>query len=100
MTATDLMLADGECAVMESGVLDPLDDQDWYLVGSGACWLDGVTVEAWLDFAGIYVQPDSMPVTVEAAAGLLSQFTDPTGLVGVERSHNYVFRLEVDAEEP
>lgn len=66
-----------------------------------ALGLDGASVEAWLDFAGIYVQPEDKLATIEAAAELLAQFTDPTGLVGIERSHNYVFRLAAsDPEAP
>lgn len=61
--------------------------------------LGSASVEAWLDFDGIFVQPETKTSTVEAATELLAQFTDPTGLVGIERSHNYVFRSAVIGTE-
>ena len=53
--------------------------------------LDRVSVEARLDFDGIYVQPETKPSSVEEARDLLAGFTNPIGLSGVDRSHNYLF---------
>ena len=58
-----------------------------------ALGLDGVRVESWLDFAGIYVQPDVKPGSIETARSLLAEFTDPVGLVGREQPHNFIFEL-------
>jgi hypothetical protein len=54
--------------------------------------LDSLAVEAWLDFSGIYVQPQVRPSSVDAARALLGRFTDPAGLIGTAQAHNYVFR--------
>ena len=59
--------------------------------------LDGLGLEALevnqgLRFQGIYVQPSVLPDSTQAAESLLSEFTDTTGLVGVRRQHNYLFR--------
>ena len=54
--------------------------------------LNRIVVEDWLDFDGIYVQPETKPSTVEAARDLLASFTDAAGLHGVDRPHNSLFR--------
>lgn len=56
--------------------------------------LDDLSVEAWLDFDGIFVQPQTKPASIDAARTLLANFTDPTGLSGDDRSHNFLFRPE------
>ena len=56
--------------------------------------LDQISVEAWLSFGGIYVQPNTRPRSVEAARRLLEEFTDTSGLVGIERNANYWFKIE------
>ncbi|MFN0027079.1 MAG: hypothetical protein ACKV2O_07835 [Acidimicrobiales bacterium] len=54
--------------------------------------LDWLAVEEWLEFGGVIVQPETKPNTADAARGLLAQFSNPTGLVGEDRGHNYRFR--------
>jgi len=54
--------------------------------------LEAVEVDHGLGFQGIYVHPSVLPDSTEAAESLLSGFTDTTGLVGVRRQHNYLFR--------
>ncbi len=46
LDATDLLVPVGDCGVIESAVLEGMDDQDWYFVGDEGCWLEG----AQLDF--------------------------------------------------
>ncbi len=53
--------------------------------------LDSLEADQRLQFRGIYVQPSLLPESTEAAASLLAEFTDTTGLAGVRRQHNYVF---------
>lgn len=57
--------------------------------------LAAVSASSWLEFDGIYVQPESRPVSVEAARELLERFTETDGLHGTESSHNFVFRPEI-----
>ncbi len=45
----------------------------------------------WLDFDGISVQPATKPGSITEAHDLLRRFTDPTGLVGTDRSRNSRF---------
>jgi hypothetical protein len=54
--------------------------------------LDSLSVEGWLEFDGVRVQPETKPSTVDAARELLAQFTSPTGLVGEDCGHSYHFR--------
>lgn len=51
-----------------------------------------ITAEAWVDFDGIYVQPDRRPATGELATELLAAYTDTTDLVAHQRGHNYILR--------
>ena len=48
-----------------------------------------LAVEARLDFAGIWVQPESKPASATRAVALLSEFVDPAGLIATERPHGY-----------
>jgi hypothetical protein len=50
-----------------------------------------IAVEVTLTFSGIYVQTDTSGTNVEAAAELLSRFTDVSGLRGRPPGHNVVF---------
>lgn len=54
--------------------------------------LEAIEVDHGLAFRGIYVQPSAFPDSIRAAQSLLAEFTDTTGLVGVRRRHNYLFR--------
>ncbi|WKZ81750.1 MAG: hypothetical protein QY307_06490 [Acidimicrobiia bacterium] len=54
--------------------------------------LDAFEVDHRLRFRGIYVQPSTLPNSTEEAESLLSKFTDTSGLAGVRRQHNYLFR--------
>lgn len=54
--------------------------------------LDPLTVEGWLEFDSIRVQPETKPVSVEAAGELLAQFSSTAGLVAEDCGHNYRFR--------
>ena len=51
-----------------------------------------ITVEAWLEFAGIYVQPHERPSTCGAAVDLLRCHTDVVGLTAYDLGHNYVLK--------
>jgi hypothetical protein len=53
--------------------------------------LSEITVEAWLDFEGIYVHLPEKPASLELAAGELAEFTSVDGLVGEDRGFNYLF---------
>jgi len=50
-----------------------------------------IEVDASLTFSGIYVQTGTSGTDLEAAAELLSRFTDVSGLRGRPRGHNVVF---------
>ncbi len=51
-----------------------------------------ITVEGWLNFDGIYVQPDTRPASEQAAIDLLRHHTDVAGLTAHDRGHNYVLK--------
>ncbi|TDD48736.1 hypothetical protein E1263_33055 [Kribbella antibiotica] len=53
--------------------------------------LSVITVEAWLDFEGVYVHLPEKPASVELAAEELAGFTSVDGLVGEDRDFNYLF---------
>ena len=53
--------------------------------------LEVLEADQYLRFRGIYVQPSVLPDSTRAAASLLSEFTDISGLVGSRREHNYLF---------
>lgn len=52
-----------------------------------------ITVEGWLDFTGIYVQPHERPATEQAATDLLiGHHIDVVGLTAHDRGHNYLLK--------